>query len=333
MKLISKFLGAIAAASLLSLPAHAESKEAATIEQSLKVLRELQAISDTRIPDLLLSKAEGIVILPANVKVGLVFGARFGNGVMLVRNPDRSWSNPVFVSTGGGSWGFQAGGQVSDIVLVFTTRQSVEGITDGKMTLGADASVAAGPVGRTAMAGTSVTFDAEIYAYSKTQGLFAGVSLEGNGIFIRGPQLNVAISNGTISGWKGIGVNAEDAHNMLLSDLRVGGNGLCGVRAGHGAIITNVVAQANGGSGIAGPGAFSRRVGPGDIIIIPNKVAHGWSGVTDHVEYLSFRPDPDRVLPAGWVYPLLLRAPKSEVPTPGVGRGNAPAAAPAPQGR
>lgn len=185
MKLISKILGAIAAASLLSLPAHADStKEAATVEQSLKVLRELQAINDTRIPDLLLSKAEGIVILPANVKVGLVFGARFGNGVMMVRNPDRSWSNPVFVSTGGGSWGFQAGGQVSDIVLVFTTRQSVEGITDGKMTLGADASVAAGPVGRTAMAGTSVTFDAEVYAYSKTQGLFAGVSLEGNGIFI-----------------------------------------------------------------------------------------------------------------------------------------------------
>jgi mannose-6-phosphate isomerase-like protein (cupin superfamily) len=77
------------------------------------------------------------------------------------------------------------------------------------------------------------------------------------------------------------------------------------------------------GSGIAGPGAYSRRVGPGDIIIIPNKVAHGWSGVTDHVEYLSYRPDPDRVLPAGWVYPLLLRTTPPQVPTPGVGRGGA----------
>ncbi len=103
---------------------------------------------------------------------------------MLVRNADRSWSNPVFVSSGGGSWGFQAGGQVSDIVLVLTTRDSIEGITDGKLTLGADASVAAGPVGRTAIASTSLTFDAEVYAYSKSQGLFAGVSLEGNGIFI-----------------------------------------------------------------------------------------------------------------------------------------------------
>jgi lipid-binding SYLF domain-containing protein len=184
MKFPCKILGALVAACLLSLPAQAKTNEEATINQSLVVLQELQKIPDTRIPDLLLSRAEGIIILPANVKVGLVFGARFGNGVMLVRNPDRSWSNPVFVSTGGGSWGFQAGGQVSDIVLVMTTRESIEGITDGKLTLGADASAAAGPVGRTAMAGTSVAFDAEIYAYSKSQGLFAGVSLEGNAILI-----------------------------------------------------------------------------------------------------------------------------------------------------
>jgi lipid-binding SYLF domain-containing protein len=184
MTLISRFLGALLATCLLATAAQAATDEETMIERSMTVLTELQAIPDTRIPDLLLSRAEGIVILPANVKVGLIFGARFGNGVMLVRNEDRSWSNPVFVSSGGGSWGFQAGGQVSDIVLVLTTRDSVEGITDGKLTLGADASVAAGPVGRTAMAGTSLTFDAEVYAYSKTQGLFAGVSLEGNGIFI-----------------------------------------------------------------------------------------------------------------------------------------------------
>lgn len=184
MKFSSMILFATLAVSLAAPPAAAVTREEATVDQALIVLRELQAIPDTQIPDLLLSRAEGIVILPANVKVGLIFGARFGNGVMLIRNPDRSWSNPVFVSTGGGSWGFQAGGQVSDIVLVLTTRESVEGITDGKLTLGADASVAAGPVGRTAMASTSVTFDSEVYAYSKSKGLFAGVSLEGNGIFI-----------------------------------------------------------------------------------------------------------------------------------------------------
>jgi lipid-binding SYLF domain-containing protein len=184
MNLLSKTLIALAAVSLLSLPAQAETREETTINQALKVLRELQAIPDTKIPDLLLSKAEGLIILPGNVKVGLWFGARFGNGVMLVRNEDRSWSNPVFVSMGGGSFGAQFGGQVSDIVLVLTTRDSIEGITDGKLTLGADASAAAGPVGRTASASTSVTFDAEVYSYAKSQGLFLGVSLEGNGIFI-----------------------------------------------------------------------------------------------------------------------------------------------------
>ena len=184
MKLISKILGALIAASLLSLPAHAVTSEEATIDQSLIVLRDLQAISDSKIPDLLLARAEGIVILPANVKVGLWFGASFGSGVMLVRNPDRSWSNPVFVKSGGGSWGAQFGGQVSDIVLVLTTRESIEGITDGKLTLGADASAAAGPVGRTAKASTDLTFDAEVYTYAKSQGLFLGVSLEGNAILI-----------------------------------------------------------------------------------------------------------------------------------------------------
>ncbi len=184
MKLFSMVLATILSTTFLTSPAAAVTDEEAMIDKTLAVLRDLQAIQDTRIPDLLLSRAEGIIILPANVKVGLIFGARFGNGVMLVRNTDRSWSNPVFVSTGGGSWGFQAGGQVSDIVLVLTTRDSIEGITDGKLTLGADASVAAGPVGRTAMASTSLTLDAEVYAYSKSQGLFAGVSLEGNGIFI-----------------------------------------------------------------------------------------------------------------------------------------------------
>jgi lipid-binding SYLF domain-containing protein len=192
MKRIANIFGALAAASLLTLPAIAETRdpavtdtrEAATITQALTVLRELQAIPDTQIPDLLLSKAEGLIILPANVKVGLWFGARFGGGVMLVRNEDRSWSNPVFVSMGGGSFGAQFGGQVSDIVLVLTTRESIEGITDGELTLGADASAAAGPVGRTASASTNVTFDAEVYSYAKSQGLFLGVSLEGNGIFI-----------------------------------------------------------------------------------------------------------------------------------------------------
>ena len=124
------------------------------------------------------------MILPANVKVGLIVGARFGSGVMLVRNANRDWSNPVFVKTGGGSCRLPGGRPGRRHRAGADDRRSIEGITDGKLTLGADASVAAGPVGRTAMASTSLTFDSEVYAYSRTKGLFAGVSLEGSGIFI-----------------------------------------------------------------------------------------------------------------------------------------------------
>ena len=184
MKSPGAILGAVLAGILITVPAAAVTREEATLQNAAIVLRELQSMPDTRIPDQLLARAEGIVILPAEVKVGFIVGARFGNGVLLVRNANGNWSNPVFVTTGGGSIGWQAGGQVADIVLVLTTRRSIEGISDGKLTLGADASVAAGPVGRTAMASTSLTFDSEIYAYSRTKGLFAGVSLEGNGIFI-----------------------------------------------------------------------------------------------------------------------------------------------------
>lgn len=165
-------------------PAGAVTREESTIQNAMVVLRELQSMPDQQIPDQLLARAEGIVVLPANVKAAFGLGARGGSGVLLVRHADRSWSHPVFVGTGALSFGFQAGAQVADIVLVLTTRRSIEGITDGKLTLGADASVAAGPVGRTAMASTSLTFDSEVYAYSRSKGLFAGISFEGNAIVI-----------------------------------------------------------------------------------------------------------------------------------------------------
>jgi lipid-binding SYLF domain-containing protein len=184
MKFPGFILGAVFAGALTGAPAAAATREEAILQNAAIVLRELQAMPDLQIPDQLLARAQGIVILPAEVKIGFIFGARFGSGVLLVRNSNHDWSNPVFVKTGGGSVGFQWGGQVADIVLVMTTRRSIDGISDGKLTLGADASVAAGPVGRTAIASTSLTFDSEIYAYSRTKGLFAGVSLEGNGIFI-----------------------------------------------------------------------------------------------------------------------------------------------------
>lgn len=173
------------AATWTVLPASAHGREAQTVEQCLGILTEMQAMPDLGVPDWLLQRAEGIAILPEVVKVGAFLGGRGGTGVLLLRQADGSWSNPLFIGLGAGSAGWQFGVQLSDVILVFTTRKSIEGITDGKITLGGDAAAVAGPVGRSATAATSVTFDAEVYSYSRAKGLFAGVSLEGSVLFIR----------------------------------------------------------------------------------------------------------------------------------------------------
>jgi lipid-binding SYLF domain-containing protein len=180
-------LSILFAATLVAAPAQAQdaNREAETIQKSLTVLTEVQAMPDLQVPDWLLQRAEGIAILPEVVKAGAIVGGSGGTGVLLVKHPDGSWSNPLFIGLGAGSFGWQFGVQAADVVLVFTTRKSIEGITDGKITLGGDASAVAGPVGRSASAATSVTFDAEIYSYSRAKGLFAGVSLEGSVLFIR----------------------------------------------------------------------------------------------------------------------------------------------------
>jgi lipid-binding SYLF domain-containing protein len=180
-------LSMLFAATLAAAPAQAQdrNREAEIVQKSLAVLTEVQAMPDLQVPDWLLQRAEGIAILPEVVKAGAIVGGSGGTGVLLVRHSDGSWSNPLFIGMGSGSFGWQFGVQAADIVLVFTTRKSIEGITDGKITLGGDASAVAGPVGRTASAATSVTFDAEIYSYSRSKGLFAGVSLAGSVLFIR----------------------------------------------------------------------------------------------------------------------------------------------------
>jgi lipid-binding SYLF domain-containing protein len=103
---------------------------------------------------------------------------------LLVRKADGRWSSPIFVNLTGGSFGFQFGVQATDVVLVFTTRASIEGIVGGKVTLGADASVAAGPVGRQTSAATDVGLTAQVYSYSRASGLFAGVALDGSALTI-----------------------------------------------------------------------------------------------------------------------------------------------------
>src|SRR5208283_2838016 len=145
-----------------------------------EVLDDVQGMPDQRVPDALLAHAYGIAVIPDVTKIAFIFGGRHGNGVLVVRDKlDSPWSNPVFVSLTGGSWGFQIGAQSSDIILVFTTRTGIEGLAGGKLTLGADASIAAGPVGRQGSAATDVSL-AEIYSYARTRGLFGGIALDGS---------------------------------------------------------------------------------------------------------------------------------------------------------
>jgi lipid-binding SYLF domain-containing protein len=167
---------------LLAVPAQAASKQEKKVADATDVVDQLLRIPEQSIPPALLSRAYAIAVVPNVLKVGFGIGARRGKGVLVVRSDDNSWSNPVFVNLTGGSLGFQIGAQSSDIILVFKTRHGVDGIENGKLTLGADASVAAGPVGRHTAAATDIKFQAEVYSYSRSRGLFAGVSLEGAGV-------------------------------------------------------------------------------------------------------------------------------------------------------
>jgi lipid-binding SYLF domain-containing protein len=179
------FFSAILAASVLVNAARAGAREEGRLLTATEVLEEVQAMPDQQIPDALLSRAYGIAVIPDVTKVAFIFGGRHGNGVLVVRDKlNAPWSNPVFVALTGGSWGLQAGAQSSDIILVLTTKTGVEGIAGGKLTLGADASVATGPVGRQGSAATDMNFNAEIYSYARTRGLFGGIALDGSVISI-----------------------------------------------------------------------------------------------------------------------------------------------------
>ena len=159
--------------------ASAGSVEDARAQNAVRVLTDIQAIPENAIPDKLLDEARAVVIVPDTIKAGLVIGGRRGHGVMAVKNPDGTWSNPAFVSLTGGSIGFQAGVQSADVVLVFRSDRGLDSIVNGKFTLGADAGVAAGPLGRNASTATDGEFKAEIWSWSRARGLFAGVALDG----------------------------------------------------------------------------------------------------------------------------------------------------------
>lgn len=177
------FVSAAGAALFLVPSARGDERETNIIYNAEDVLDEITAIPARAIPNSLLRRAQGIAVFPGVVKAGFVVGVRRGHGIILARDENGTWSNPVFVTITGGSIGWQAGAQSTDIVLVFTNQRGVREILRGRQfALGADAAIAAGPIGRQAEADTDIRLQAEIYSYSRSRGLFVGVSLGGSSI-------------------------------------------------------------------------------------------------------------------------------------------------------
>jgi lipid-binding SYLF domain-containing protein len=172
--------------SVCASPLLAGPREVKTLESAAETIHFLSDIPLRGIPHGLLRDARGVAIIPGVVKAGLGFDARFGRGVVLVRQADGCWGNPIFITLSGGGVGVQLGIESTDVVLVFRTATSVDRFLKGKgkLTLGGDVGIAAGPVGREAEAATDARLRAEIFSYSRSRGFFAGASLEGAALLI-----------------------------------------------------------------------------------------------------------------------------------------------------
>jgi lipid-binding SYLF domain-containing protein len=163
--------------------AKADDKETERIQNSATVLKNFAEMKES-IPSELMKKYEGIVIIPKLINAGLGIGGKRGKGVAMVKLADGKWSDPVFVTLTGGSVGFQIGVQSVDLILVFRHKSVLTDIKKGNFTIGGDISAAAGPVNRNKSATTDYKLEAEIYSYSRSRGLFAGISLNGSGLNI-----------------------------------------------------------------------------------------------------------------------------------------------------
>ena len=148
------------------------------VEKAGRVFHEIMATPDKAIPRDLLEKAKCIVIIPGEEKAAFIFGGNYGKGVASCRTAS-GWSAPMFIAVGGGSFGFQIGASFTDNVMLFMNDHALHSLLGDKFKIGGDVTVAAGPVGRQASANTDVRMDAEILSYSRSKGLFAGISLDG----------------------------------------------------------------------------------------------------------------------------------------------------------
>lgn len=157
----------------------AQDKQEEKLQQAASVLNAFATLEEN-IPTDLMRQAQGIVVVPNLIKAGLGIGGQRGKGIAMIRNADGSWSDPVFITLTGGSFGFQAGVQAIDLVMVFTQGSILTSLAKGEFTLGGDISVAAGPVGRSSSASTDTKLESQVYSYSRSKGLFAGLALNGS---------------------------------------------------------------------------------------------------------------------------------------------------------
>lgn len=178
--MLKRFLTATTLVLLLAVTAMASDRgdDVSRTRKAAQVFQEIMKAPDQGIPQELLETAKCIAIIPGDVKFAFIFGGNYGRGLATCRT-GHGWSAPIFVAIDGGSVGYQIGGSSTDIVLLFMNDHALHSLLSDKFKLGADASVAAGPVGRNASAGTDVKLNAEILSYSRVKGVFAGVSLDG----------------------------------------------------------------------------------------------------------------------------------------------------------
>ena len=208
--MLKRFLFVASLAFLVTLTAVASDREddVNRTHKAAQVLREIMNTPDQGIPHDLLDSAKCIAIIPGDVKFAFIFGGSYGRGLATCRT-GHGWSAPMFVAIDGGSVGYQIGGSSTDLVMLFMNDHALQSLMNDKFKLGADASVAAGPVGRSAAAGTDLKLNAEILSYSRSKGVFAGVSLDG------------AVMQADKSGDKAMYGDDVDRHEILNGKVAV----------------------------------------------------------------------------------------------------------------
>jgi lipid-binding SYLF domain-containing protein len=179
---------------ILSLKAPDTGKETERVKKSADVLNSFGKMKES-IPHQLIADYQGIVIIPNLINAGFGIGGKRGKGVAMVKLPDGKWSDPVFITLTGGTLGLQIGVQSVDMVLVFRHKGVLAKVKNGDFTIGGDISAAAGPVGRSSTASTDYKLEAEVYSYSRSRGLFAGITIHGSNLSIDKSANNTFYSN------------------------------------------------------------------------------------------------------------------------------------------